>query len=192
MKTPLALPLELPSSLGAYIFLDVEASGLHAGSYPIEVGWCGLDLVATSFLIRPHASWTEDDWSVTSERVHGITRQQVIAEGVDLTEAAARLNATCAGKEIITDSPSFDQGWLSRLFREAGISQTFTLQDASALEAVAAEISGLDASEAEALRERVGRHYPHTHRAAVDARRAASLFLAIALPDAVDAIIAAS
>ena len=192
MKTPLPLQLELPSSLGTYVFLDVEASGLHAGSYPIEVGWCGLDLVATSFLIRPHARWTEDDWSVTSERVHGITRQQVMAEGVDLTEATARLNAACAGTEVVSDSPSFDQGWLSRLFREAGISQAFTLKDASALEAQASEISGLDASGAEALRERVGAHYPHIHRAAADARRAAALFLAVAMPDAVDAIIAAA
>ena len=82
MKTPPPLQLELPSSLRAYVFLDVEASGLHAGSYPIEVGWCGLDLVATSFLIRPHASWTEDDWSVTSERVHGITRPQVMPKAL--------------------------------------------------------------------------------------------------------------
>lgn len=192
MKTPLPLQLELPSSLSACVFLDVEASGLHAGSYPIEVGWCGLDLVATSFLIRPHASWTEDDWSVTSERVHGITRRQVIAEGVSLTEAAAKLNVACAGKEIISDSPSFDQGWLSRLFRDAGVIQAFTLQNASAFEALATGISGLDASEAEALRERVGRHYPHTHRAAVDARRAAALLMAVAMPDAVDAIIAAA
>ena len=88
--------------------------------------------------------------------------------------------------------PSFDQGWLTRLFREAGISQAFTLRDASALEALAAEISGIDASETEALRERVGRYYPHIHRAAVDARRAAALFLAVAMPDAVDAIIAAA
>jgi hypothetical protein len=190
MKTP--LQLALPAPFGAHVFLDVEASGLHASSYPIEVGWCGLDLVATSFLIRPHATWTEDDWSVTSERVHGMTRQQMIAEGVELTEAAARLNAACAGKEIFSDSPSFDQGWLSRLFRDAGVGQAFALQDAPMLEALATEISGLDSSEAEALRERVGRHYPHTHRAAVDARRAAALFLAVATPDAVDAIIAAA
>ena len=189
---PAPLQIDLPAYLGSPLFLDVEASGLHTGSYPIEVGWCGLDLVATSFLIQPHASWTEDDWSVTSERVHGIARQQVTAEGIDLAEAAVRLNAACAGKDIISDSPSFDQGWLSRLYYDAGVTQAFTLCDLSVLEALAAQHAELPASELEELRERVGRHYPHTHRAAVDARRAAALLLTLALPDAIEAIIAAA
>jgi len=190
MPTP--LQRDLPAFLGSPLFLDVEASGLHAGSYPIEVGWCGLDLIATSFLIRPHVTWTEDDWSVTSERVHGIARQQVIAEGIELAEAALRLNAACAGKDVISDSPSFDQGWLSRLFRDAGVKQAFSLLDLSALEALAVQHAEFPASELEDLRERVGHHYPHSHRAATDARRAAALLLAIAIPDAVDAIVAAA
>jgi DNA polymerase III epsilon subunit-like protein len=189
---PAPLQLDLPAFLGSPLFLDVEASGLHAGSYPIEVGWCGLDLIATSFLIRPDVAWTEDDWSVTSERVHGITRRQLIAEGIELAEAALRLNAMCIGKDVISDSPSFDQGWLSRLFRDAGVKQTFALRDVSALEAMAAQHAELPASELEELREQVGRHYPHSHRAAADARRAAALLPAIAMPGAVDAIIAAA
>jgi len=35
---PAPLQLDLPAFLGSPLFLDVEASGLHAGSYPIEVG----------------------------------------------------------------------------------------------------------------------------------------------------------
>jgi DNA polymerase III epsilon subunit-like protein len=190
MPTP--LQLDLPAFFGNPLFLDVEASGLHAGSYPIEVGWCGLDLAATSFLIRPHATWTEDNWSVTSERVHGITLQQVMADGIDLAEAAARLNAACAGKDIISDSLSFDQGWLSRLFRDAGVTQAFALRDLSVLEALAVQDAELPASELDELQERVGRHYPHIHRAAADARRAAAMLLAITTPHAVDAIIAAA
>jgi hypothetical protein len=104
------LKLDLPPILTGYLFVDVESSGIHAGSYPIEIGWCGLDLIATSFLIRPHVSWTEDDWSVTSEKVHGIPRQSAIAEGIDVVEAATRLKAACVGKEIVSDSPHFDQG----------------------------------------------------------------------------------
>ena len=189
---PATLRLDLPEFLGRPLFVDLEASGLHAGPYPIEVGWCGLDLTATSFLIKPHATWSEDDWSVTSERVHGIARRQVIADGVDAVEAATRLNAACAGKEVFSDSPSFDQGWLSRLFRDVGVIQVFTLRDASALEALAVQHAELPSSDLEELRERVARHYPHSHRAAADARRAAARLLAIAMPDAVDAIIAAA
>jgi hypothetical protein len=34
------------------LFIDVEASGLHAYSYPIEIGWCGPDLASGSFALQ--------------------------------------------------------------------------------------------------------------------------------------------
>jgi len=43
---------------GRIIFLDLEASGLHRTSYPIEVGWAFLDFTADGFLLRPAPDWT--------------------------------------------------------------------------------------------------------------------------------------
>lgn len=187
---PKHLILDLPPDFGACLFLDVESSGLHAASYPIEIGWCGPDLIPVSFLIRPSAHWSEDSWSIVSERVHGISRQATIADGIDVAEGATRLNAACVGKTIVSDRPRFDQAWLSLLFSAAGTEQAFTLQDTVQVEAMAARHSGLDESEVAAIRERVNHGYPHLHRAAADARQAAALFVALAMPDRIEAILA--
>jgi hypothetical protein len=127
-----------------------------------------------------------------SEKVHSLPRQLAITDGIEVVEAATRLNAACAGKQIISDSPHFDQGWLSRLFHDAGVEQAFSLGDSGRLEVLAAQLAGLVSAEVRELQERVKTHYPHPHRAAPDARRAAALFLALAAPDAIDAIIAAA
>jgi hypothetical protein len=184
------LKLDLPPELIDCLFLDVESSGLHAASYPIEIGWCGPDLLPVSFLIGPPVHWAEDDWSIISERIHGISRQATITDGIDAGEAAVRLNAACAGKVVASDRPPFDQAWLARLFEAAGIDQTFVLRDTAPLVQRAAMLSGLDASEVEALQKRVDRCYPHLHRAAADARRAAAMFVALARPDEIDAVLA--
>jgi hypothetical protein len=182
----------LPPDLRRYLFLDIEASGLQAGSYPIEIGYCGLDLVATSFLIRPASDWTEADWSITSERIHGIPRETLFESGIDAGDAAQRLNQICADRIVATDHPRIDQAWLSRLFGSAGLRQDFVLQDATLLGLHAAERAGLAPFEMEELQARVRAHYPHIHRAAPDAREAAALFAALALPGSIDVIIAAA
>lgn len=184
------LNVNLPPKLKNYLFIDIEASGLHDNAYPIEVGWCGADLVAASVLICPHPTWTEEDWSVTSERVHGITRDQITAEGLTVAEVAARLNAVCAGKEVVSDRAQFDQAWLSRLFQAAGVTQAFTVQDSTRLEAMALLRVGLDLDDVAERQEQVRQYYPHPHRAGPDARQAAALFLAAMVPDALEAIVA--
>lgn len=182
---------DLPFDPQRYLFVDIEASGLQAGSYPIEIGYCGLDLIAESFLIRPAEDWAEADWSITSERVHGIPRAALFESGIDPGDAARRLNETCADKIVASDHAQVDQMWLSRLFHNAGVSQGFALRDAALLTHDAADRIGLAPFEVEELQARVRRHFPHLHRAAADAREAAALFAAIALPDSIDAIIAA-
>jgi len=110
------------------IFLDVEASGLHASSYPIEVAWCRHDLTAGwSALVRPAPAWGEDDWSPASERIHGIGRLQTQLAGLPVSEVAARLNAALAGQLVMSDHPEADSGWLWRAFVEAKASPAFTM-----------------------------------------------------------------
>jgi hypothetical protein len=188
----MSLKFDLPPGFGNYLFLDIEASGLHAGSYPIEVGWCGFDLAASAMLIRPHPTWTEDDWSVISERVHGIARDVVVAEGADVTAVAARLNAVCSDTTIVSDRARFDQVWLSRLFAAADVPQAFSVQDSAALEAGTVLQAGLDPEDVAERQATIRQYYPHPHRAGPDARQAAALFLAATVPDVLEAIIAAA
>jgi hypothetical protein len=60
-------------------FVDLEASSLMAGSFPIEVGWISADGRSECHLIRPVPAW--DDWSSKSECLHGIAREHLEARG---------------------------------------------------------------------------------------------------------------
>ena len=97
------------------IILDVEASGLHPDSYPIQIGWVELGGNAfDSFYIRPHYSWTY--WSVLAEDVHGISIETLDKEGLTPEEACDRLIRRLGDRSIYTDQPAFDGFWLDRLF----------------------------------------------------------------------------
>jgi hypothetical protein len=69
------------------IFVDLEASGLGPFSFPIEVGWCTVTGEGEAHLIRPAPEWT--DWCPASEKIHGITREQ-------LAERGSRPRRSCA------------------------------------------------------------------------------------------------
>ena len=63
-------------------FIDFEASGLSDKSYPIEVAWSIYGGPIESYLISPAGieSWT--DWDPVSEKVHGISRSDLLANGL--------------------------------------------------------------------------------------------------------------
>lgn len=42
-------------------FLDIEATGIHEDSYPIEIGWVDTEGNESSFLIKPIPEWTHWD-----------------------------------------------------------------------------------------------------------------------------------
>ena len=74
------------------VFLDFEASSLASASYPIEVAWsCGGDSIE-SHLISPTgvSRWT--DWSAKAEALHGLSREQLIAEGKPPVWVAQSMN----------------------------------------------------------------------------------------------------
>jgi hypothetical protein len=109
-------------------FLDVEASGLHATSYPVEVAWVSHDLSAAwSALIRPAKDWGEADWSWESEKVHGISRNQLLNAGLTVADVAARLNADLADQDVLTNNPVQDSKWLARLYDAAGLLPSFAM-----------------------------------------------------------------
>lgn len=103
------------------ILIDVEASGLHEGSYATEVGWCSHDLLAgASYLIRPPEHWLDSPWSAEAEDITGITQVVLGCYGLPPVEVCARLNADLAGETPLTDAPSMDGLWLRTLYSEVG------------------------------------------------------------------------
>lgn len=99
-------------------FLDFEASSLSDASYPVEVAWIFEDGQTESHLIRPAIGWT--DWDAKAERIHGISRDTLQADGEPSDEVARRLVEALSGHRLFASAPSWDGKWMSVLIRSAG------------------------------------------------------------------------
>ncbi|WP_426416266.1 hypothetical protein [Aestuariirhabdus sp. LZHN29] len=108
------------------LFIDYEASSLHEGSYPIEVGVALADGTTRCWLIRPQIQWT--DWDPVSAGVHNIPRDQLYAEGMSACAVAAELNQQFARKTLYCDGYPYDNYWQQRLFDAAGFCAAFELR----------------------------------------------------------------
>lgn len=106
--------------------IDLEASGFGRGSYPIEVGFALENREIYSFLIKPEQEWTH--WSEEAEAIHGISREQLQAEGEDVKTIAIRMNDLLRGQTLYSDAWSFDSSWIGRMFDSAGIVQRFRIE----------------------------------------------------------------
>lgn len=116
------------------VFGDIEASGLQLSGYPIEVGWAweaSSVVHLRSVLIRPPVEWTNelDSWSEEAERLHGISLEQLMDEGIDPIAACQRLNDELSGKELAFDTgpAAHDSRWLSMLYETATLDRTYSL-----------------------------------------------------------------
>ena len=161
----------------AVAVIDLEASGLGYGTYPIEVGVAlirRLDqpVLTWSMLIKPTADWLKFGlWSSQSAAVHGILISELQESGRAATDVADWLNATFATKTIVaSDAPRHDQDWLDTLFRAADREQLFTLRH---LEVLTSGFSSDDLRQLAYLLKRS----PVPHRAGPDASRLATLLI---------------
>ncbi|MBX7459184.1 hypothetical protein K3152_13075 [Qipengyuania sp. 1NDH17] len=116
--------------------LDVEASALEAGSYPIEVGVALVrgpsePIGVGAKLIRPTKKWLDTGvWSKSSEAVHGMPPDLVKREGKSVDEVCDWLNGLLGTDTIVaTDAPRYDQDWLDTLFAAADHEQNFKVLD---------------------------------------------------------------
>ena len=152
-------------SSGCGIVVDIESSGLGADSYPIQIGWCSLDLQVTGcFLIRPAKKWTS--WDEQSEAVHNIDRVELDA-GLSVHGACIELVQVLSNERIYSDSP-FDQFWLNQLFTAGGWANT-PIRVNHVADLVRAEARSLFNDELESR--------PRSHNALRDARLIASLVM---------------
>lgn len=167
------------------VFLDIEASSLREGSFPIEFGWVH-DTAAPpeAFLVRPCADWRlNGDWSVLSQAVHGIERAQLDSDGIDVDEACLRLNRAFAGKTVAISSPGHDNYWIWRLYEGSPHKLAWQTEDCQGLLFdLAHEVgSGLDGMN-QAITIATAA-WPHPHRAGPDAFRMAMMARLILDPD---------
>ena len=142
-------------------FIDLEASGLSARSWPIEVGWCFADGAPQAVLIRPDENWSMDDWDPQAEALHGLSHDVLVKDGVCVKDVCERLNDALAGMIVFSDAPDWDGFWLYRLFQAAKVRQHFVLSDlATVFHQAPPEQVDSFAAEAERLAPRVHRAIP--------------------------------
>jgi hypothetical protein len=109
-------------------FLDIEASSLGQGSFPVEIAWVDEFGHGESYLLRPPEEWIGGGrgWSFQSERIHGISLPTLITDGYPLSKVAQRAHAVLSpvASVVVSDAPEFDAYWLEMLLTAAGIDET--------------------------------------------------------------------
>jgi len=100
-------------------FLDIEASSLMLGSFPIEIAWVDADGTGEAHLIRPELSWT--DWDPRAQQVHGILPEVLMRDGEPADVVARRVAEVLSGHDVYSDAPGFDVAWLDVLLGAADL-----------------------------------------------------------------------
>lgn len=127
------------------VFIDIEASGLTADSYPIEIAWVFEDgSGGESHLICPAPGWTA--WAASAEQTHGISRDRLESEGAAAESVARRAVEMLSGHDLFASSPEWDGKWLSDLLEAGGFPREWlTLRDTEVAQAeIIAETLGID------------------------------------------------
>ena len=145
------------------VFLDIEASGFGAGSYPIEVGCALSDGRTLCGLVRPPACWCH--WDAAAESVHHITRELLQQCGQPVSDVVGWLDEALRGQDVYSDAWGNDYAWLSRLYDEAERVPPFRLRSLREL------LSDDEAGRWHAVKRTVADELHTTrHRASNDAR----------------------
>lgn len=151
-------------------FIDLEASGLNAQSWPIEVGWCFPGVAPKAHLVRPSSNWIDAAWDPRAEALHGISRSELDAGGVQPAELCRLLNDELSLCTVYSDAPDWDGFWLYRLFGAAGRKQRFELRD------FREAFDGVPDAAMDAHKRAAMQLAPHTHRAAPDVLHMRTLY----------------
>jgi len=106
--------------------IDIEASGLGRGTYPIEIGFITEVKKIGCTLIKPIPQWTT--WHLEAEALHGISRELLTEKGKDIIWVAKWLNQHFQDRTVYSDGWGNDMCWLGSLFNEAEIVQTFKIE----------------------------------------------------------------
>lgn len=118
--------LNKPSSRCGINIIDIEASGLHFDSYPIEIAVLVNGKYHT-WLIKPDVSWTY--WCEKAEALHCIPQSLLFEEGLSVSTVAEELSEIISSTDsmIYSDADRWDEDWLATLFYASGRNPTINI-----------------------------------------------------------------
>ena len=98
--------------------IDIEASGLHFDSYPIEVALL-VNGQTFSWLIKPETAWHY--WCETAEAMHGISRVMLQEKGKRVNVVATEILDVLKNTNglLYSDAADWDLDWMRTLFHAA-------------------------------------------------------------------------
>lgn len=112
-------------------WIDVEASSLEPGGFPVEVAWSLPGGTVHSAMIAPAEGWCQAcSWDPLAEQLHGLSRTELASRGILPWRVARQLNEGLAGEWVYCDALAFDRAWIDQIFDAAGIEPQFRLADA--------------------------------------------------------------
>lgn len=162
------------------IFIDIEASGITRGCYPIEVGWAQAETVggtvrlhARSVLVRPTEAWRSDPsrWVEASVAAHGIAWDELMREGALVESVCDVLDAAFTGEVVASDTGAgdWDDEWLLMIYEAAGRARPWDLSETKSGGLVAGHLRSRSL-DPKRVRPGWAKWLPeHTHAAAEDA-----------------------
>ena len=106
-----------------YSLVDVEATGLHDDSYPIEIAVLHKGNLY-EWLIAPLDGWIHWD-KVAEMECHGLSRETKITKGINASFVANTLNRLLCSTTAYSEAAVWDEEWINRLFSDNGIIQAF-------------------------------------------------------------------
>ncbi|MDF0491092.1 hypothetical protein PX699_22750 [Sphingobium sp. H39-3-25] len=148
-----------------FVAIDFEASCLprHGRSFPIEVAISGPE-GTRSWLIRPHASWRDWDWTEEATRRHCISADELDRKGVSPRQVVQEITKAVCGRRLFADS-TIDAIWWATLHADAGIDPLAPIEHASLL----VDALGAGSGEIAAAKKVADCRCPGRHRAGPDA-----------------------
>ncbi len=158
-------------------FLDIESSGLHVGSFPVEYASCDLNFNSSSFLIKPLSVYdAKMNWSLAAQNLHGLSIEELEDSGFEASNAAEQIARDLVLAPIIlSDNPDHDTVWLSKLDGRLGQLAIMPVNlFLPKLQEDALVRHGFDALSMAV--QRVMDLYPHMHRALPDVLRLTAMF----------------
>lgn len=101
--------------------IDFEASCLPTPaheSFPVEIGVAFVETVEIrSWLIRPIPDWlTTGYWDPAAERLHGLSIDQLLGEGLDVETVRQELSSAVSDHIVISDNRWYEQTWAEILY----------------------------------------------------------------------------